>query len=177
MSTVAAAVVIGCSGATPAPTTDDQRTAARSRSAAAPELTSDNLAALERGLRREIEAVRDAQERSRTGKTPQERIRARRDADDAATIRHGAQAAGMSVAEYEAVRGVVTQIFQTLDFQEKIDGPLSVDMSRVSEERRKLLAGDPFDDVSPTSAAALRAHMPRLVPVWIEYVTITAVAG
>jgi hypothetical protein len=42
---------------------------------------------------------------------------------------------------------------------------------------KRRLATDPLADLSPESAAALRARMDRLVPLWIEYVTLTAVGG
>ncbi|HEY0590556.1 MAG TPA: hypothetical protein VGF40_02220, partial [Thermoanaerobaculia bacterium] len=71
----------------------------------------------------------------------------------------------------------VHEIFRTLDFQGKIDGPMSMDMSQASEEMKAKLAKDPFDALTPSAAAALRARMDRLVPLWIEYVKMTAVAG
>ena len=75
------------------------------------------------------------------------------------------------------MRETVTGIFQTLDFQGKIDGPLSMDLSRADAATKERLARDPFADLSSDSAAALRAQMDRLVPVWIDYVMLTAVAG
>ena len=35
----------------------------------------------------------------------------------------------------------------------------------------------PFSDLPASSAEALRKEMDRLVPAWIEYVNLTAVAG
>jgi hypothetical protein len=120
------------------------------------------LHAYERGLRREIDAVRAAQERSSGAKTAQERGEAIQAAFEHATIPLGAEAAGLPVEQYRQLRQAVHRTFETLDFQGKIDGPLSMDA---------------FADLSPASAAALRAQMDRLVPAWIEYVNLTAVAG
>jgi hypothetical protein len=39
------------------------------------------------------------------------------------------------------------------------------------------LARDPFDALSPASRSELQAQMNRLVPTWLEYVKLTAVAG
>lgn len=89
----------------------------------------------------------------------------------------GAEAAGLPVDRYRQVRDAVNEVFETLDFQGKIDGPLSMDMSRADAATKERLARDPFSDLSSGSAAALRARMDRLVPIWAEYVTLTAVAG
>ncbi len=128
-------------------------------------------------MKREIEAVRAAHQRADAAKTSEERGAAGQAAFEHATIPQGAAAAGLSVEEYGALRETVNGIFQTLDFQEKIDGPLSMDLSRADAATKARLARDAFADLSSDSAAALRAQMDRLVPVWIEYVNLTAVAG
>ena len=155
--------------------------AAEQRGASVParasELTSDSLSAYERGMRREIEAVRSAQQRSSSAKTAAERGTAIQAAFEHATIPQGAEAAGLPVERYREVRETVNRIFETLDFQGKIDGPLSMDLSRADDATRQRLARDAFADLSASSASVLRANMDRLVPVWIEYVTLTAVAG
>ena len=148
-----------------------------SSSAAAAELTDETLSALERGLRREIQAVKVAQQRSREAKTAQERGEAIQASFEDATMLQGAETAGMPIEQYRAVRHTVDQIFRTLDVQGKIDGPISMDLTRVDEAAKQRLLRDPFEDLSAASAASLRAHMDRLVPIWIDYVNLTAVAG
>ena len=156
----------------------DERGAGETRSSSRTvELTSDTLDAYERGLKKEIEAVRTAQHRSGTATTAQERGEAIQASFEQATIPQGAAAAGLSVEEYRSLRETVNEIFRTLDFQGKIDGPLAMDLSRADAATKERLARDPFADLSSGSAAALRAQMDRLVPVWIEYVTLTAVGG
>jgi hypothetical protein len=140
-------------------------------------LTDSRLDAYERGLKREIEAVRAAQELSANAKTAEERGKAIQAAFEHVTIAQGAAAAGLPADEYGELREVVNGIFQTLDFQGKIDGPLSIDPTRVDAATKERLARDPLADLSPESAEVLRARMDRLVPVWIEYVNLTAVAG
>lgn len=163
-------------GTEPAGSVDERATATPS-STRALELTSDTLNAYERGLKKEIEAVRTAQQRSGTATTAQERGKAIQAAFEEATIPQGAAAAGLSVEDYRELRETVNGLFRTLDFQGKIDGPLSMDLSRADAATKERLARDPFADLSSESAAALRAQMDRLVPLWIEYVTLTAVAG
>ena len=83
----------------------------------------------------------------------------------------------ISEERYRLTRNAVHEVFETLDFQEKLDGPMSMDLSRASEETKARLAKDPFTALTPEAAAALRARMDRLVPLWIGYVNLTAVAG
>ena len=155
----------------------DERATATPSSTRPLELTSDTLNAYERGLKKEIEAVRAAQQRSGTATTAQERGEAIQASIEDANIPQGAAAAGLSVEQYRGLRETVNGIFRTLDFQGRIDGPLSMDLSRADAATKERLARDPFADLSSGSAAALRAQMDRLVRVWIEYVTLTAVAG
>lgn len=155
----------------------DERATGGPASSRALELTGDTLNAYERGLKKEIEAVRTAQQRSRAATTALERGEAIQAAFADVTIAQGAAAAGLPIEQYREVRETINGIFRTLDFQGKIEGPLSMDLSRADEATRTRLARDPFADLSPGSAAALRAQMDRLVPLWIEYVTLTAVAG
>lgn len=54
---------------------------------------------------------------------------------------------------------------------------MSIDLSRVNDEMKAKLAKDPFDALTPAAAALLRARMDRLVPLWTDYVRMTAVAG
>lgn len=152
--------------------------AATSATTRSPDLTADSLNAFERGLKKEIEAVRAAQERSRgAAMSAEERGAAIQATFETATIPQGAAAAGLPVAQYRELRKTIHEILRTLDVQDKIEGPLSMDLSRADEATRQRLARDPLADLPPASAAALRAHMDRLVPIWIEYVRLTAVAG
>lgn len=141
------------------------------------ELNADVLNAFERGLRAETEAVRAAQKRSSEAKTAQERGEAIQASFETATVPIGAAAAGLAVDHYRALRETVDSVLRTLDMQGKIDGPISIDLSRVDAATKERLSRDPLADLPPASADALRAHMDRLVPVWIEYVKLTAVGG
>jgi hypothetical protein len=141
------------------------------------QITSEELAAYERGIRREIEAVHAAQKAAASAADPQERGRAMQAQWEAATIPQGAEASGMSESRYRAVRTVVHDVLRDLDFKGEIDGPMSIDLSRADEATKTRLARGPYADLDSESAAAVRAAVPRLAPSWIEYTTLTAVAG
>jgi hypothetical protein len=146
-------------------------------SASAAELTAADLDAYARGLARETELVRAAQERARTATTPQARGEAQQAQWEDQTIPEGAKAAGLSADRYRAVRTTVHRTFQWLDFQGKIDGPMELDTAHATPDMKQQFTRDPFAELSPNSRAALQAMMDRLVPPWVEYVKLTAVAG
>lgn len=179
--TVGLASVVACGGG------GDTNDAATAQPSAAPAVantttggasfTAADLEAYGKGMAREVAAVRDAEKAEAAATDAAARGRAMQMKWDTATIPQGAEAAGLPVERYRAVREAVNEVFKTLDFQGKIDGPMQIDLSRVDEATRARIARDPFTDLSPESAAALRAAMDRLVPIWIEYVKMTAVAG
>lgn len=151
--------------------------AASGTASAAAELTAADLDAYAKGIARETELVRAAQDRALTAATPQMRGEAQQAQWEDQTIPEGAKAAGLTPERYRAVRATVHTTFQWLDFQGKIDGPMQLDTTHATPDMKQRLARDPFDDLTPTSRAALQAQMNRLVPAWIEYVKLTAVAG
>ena len=158
------------------PSTTDRLEPGTSTAASQP-LTATDLDAYERGMKKEIEAVRSARQQAASATDPQQRGRAIQAQWEDATVPQGAEAAALPVERYREVRGVVNEVFKTLDFQGKINGPLAIDMSRADAATKERLARDPLSDLSAQSAAALRARMDQLVPIWVEYVTLTAVAG
>jgi hypothetical protein len=139
--------------------------------------TGDDLEKLARGLRKEIDAVKAAQAKAASASTAQERGEAIQAQWDTATIPLGAEASGLPAPRYRSVRNAVDQVFTTLDFQGKIDGPLSIDLDRADAETKARVSGDAFTDLAPEAATALRANMDRLVPLWSEYKQLVAVAG
>jgi hypothetical protein len=139
--------------------------------------TDADLEKLERGLRREIEAVKTARAKAGSAKTAQERGEAMQAEWDTATIPLGAETSGLPEARYRDVRRAVDRVFTVLDFQNKIDGPLSIDLERAGADMKAKVSGDAFAGLPPEAAAALRARMDRLVPIWSEYKTLVAVAG
>ena len=139
--------------------------------------TEADLDKFEGGLRKEIDAVKAAQEKAASASTAQERGQAIQAQWETATIPLGAEASGLSEPRYRDVRDGVNRVFTTLDFQGKIDGPLSIDLERADPETKARMSGDAFADLPPETAMALRARMDRLVPLWSEYTKLVAVAG
>jgi hypothetical protein len=140
-------------------------------------LTEADVAALEKGLSRESALVLAARERGTNARTPEERGKAAQDEWEERTIPGGAQAAGLSVERYREVRQAVNHVLETLDFQGKIDGPLEIDLEHADPQMKQRLISDPLNDLSSSSAAALRARMKTIVPVWIHYMQLTALNG
>ena len=139
--------------------------------------TEADLDKFERGLRKEIDAVKAAQQKAASASTAQERGEAMQAQRETATIPLGAEASGLSEARYREVRDGVNRVLTTLDFQGKIDGPLSIDLERADAQTKARVSGDAFADLPAEAATALRARMDRLVPIWSEYMTLVAVAG
>ena len=168
---------VACGGDTPNEEPSDASTPAGQGDSTQVAFTEADLDKLELGLRKEIEAVKAAQEKAASAPTAQERGAAIQAQWDTATIPLGAEAAGLAEPRYREVRDGVNRVFTTLDFQGKIDGPLSIDLERVDAETKARVSGDAFADLPPAAAMALRARMDRLVPIWSEYKTLVAVAG
>lgn len=134
------------------------------------ELTDALLRGYAQGLRKEAEILR----RPGRGRHYGVMISAvSGDAESAEVL----AAAGMSAADYLAVRRCVDQVFNTLNFQGRIGPPRSINLELAGEEMKRRLAGDPFDELPPASAEALRRHMDALVPSWSDIVAMTAQHG
>jgi hypothetical protein len=179
------ASVAGCSGgrSDAAPAADSARSVPSALQSPATnvetpfEFTDADLDAYARGMQKEIELVKAARARADSAKTPEERGAATQAAFETATTPAAAQAIGAPLDRYQATRHTVNRVFETLDFQGKIPGPMQIDTARASPEMKKRLRGDPFDDLAPASAAALRARLDALSRVWIEYVNLVALNG
>ena len=178
-------IAVACSGGSDADTGSVSDSASGASSAAATPAAGDaafaftdaDLDAYERGLRKEIELVHAAKARGDSAKTPAERGAASQAAFETTTAPEAAKAIGASVERYEATRRTVHRVFETLDFQGKIAGPMELDTANAPPEMKQRLTSDPFAELPPASAAALRARMEALSSVWIEYMKLVAVAG
>jgi hypothetical protein len=163
---------LGCSSSS---AESPEKSAAQAVSAST--FTEADLEAYEKGLAQETALVRVAKVRGDNAKTPEERSKAAQDEWEDQTIPGGAQAAGWPVERYRNVRKTVNRVLETLDFQGKINGPLEIDLANATPEMKQCLNSDPFSELSPVSAAALRARMGKLLPVWVQYMQLTAVNG
>ncbi|HEX7151116.1 MAG TPA: hypothetical protein VF618_06475 [Thermoanaerobaculia bacterium] len=166
-------------GAAPEETTAAASSAESAAPTAGPaDFTAADLDLYERGLTQEIALVKAARERGANAATPAERGAAAQQEWEDHTIPAAAKAASIDEARYRRTREAVNHVFETLDFQGKIDGPLEMDLTRVTDPAAKeRLAQDPFTTLTPGAAAALRARMDKLLPVWIDYMKLTALHG
>jgi hypothetical protein len=139
--------------------------------------TDADLDAYEKGMRKEIELVKAAKAQGDSAKTPAERGAASQAAFESSTAPAAAQAIGASVERYQSTRRTVNRVFETLDFQGKISGPMEIDTARASPDMKKRLSSDPFAELAPASATALKARLDALSRVWIEYMNLVAVNG
>jgi hypothetical protein len=139
--------------------------------------TDADLDAYEKGMRKEIELVKAAKARGDSAKTPEERGAASQAAFETTTAPAAAQAVGAPLDRYQATRRTVNRVFETLDFQGKIPGPMEIDTAHASPDMKKRLSGDPLQALPAASAAALRARLDALSRVWIEYTKLVAVNG
>jgi hypothetical protein len=139
--------------------------------------TAADLDAWERGMKKEIELVKAAEARAAAAKTPEERGAAVQAGWETATAPEAARAIGADPERYAKTRRTVDRVLETLDFQGKIPGPMEMNLEAASPEMKERLSADPFAELDPASAAALRERMDRIVPIWIEYTELTAVSG
>jgi hypothetical protein len=175
----------GCGGDESAAVTSGTATAEETTETEAPEASESavsdfsdaDLDLYEQGIRKETEIVKAAQDRALNAGTPAERAQAAQQAWEEQSVPAAARAAGIPEERYRQTRKAVHNVFQTLDFQGKIDGPLEIDLTRVSDDVKAKLARDPFDSLTPSAAAALRKRMDRLVPLWVGYTELVAVSG
>jgi len=170
---------IGCGGqqATETATSSTSQASTTSGGSKQVTFTTDDLDKFERGFRSEIDAVKAAQQKATTATDAQERGVAIQAQWETTTIPQGATASGLAQARYREVREAVDRVFTMLDFQGKIDGPLSIDLERADADTKARVNRDAFADLPADSASALRARMDRLVPLWTEYKKLVAVAG
>lgn len=157
-----------------APAAADGSRAARDAGANGPadakeafELTPALLQAYAKGLRKEVEIIR------RPGRGTHYGVTISKYGEEGPEV---VAASGLSLDDYRAIRDLVDPVFTTLNFQGKIGPPRSIDVVRAPEWKQRL-AGDPFDELSPASAKALREHMDILVPPWSEIIALTAQHG
>jgi hypothetical protein len=173
---VALVLVVGVACGDKAPKEEAPSAAAQVESRQA-SFTQADLDKFEQGLRQEIAAVKAAQAKAASAATAEARGVAIQAQWDTATVPLGATASGLTENRYREVRDVVDRVFTTLDFQEKINGPMSIDLDRADADTKARVSGDAFIGLPAETATALPARMDRLVPVWIEYKTLVAVAG
>ena len=139
-------------------------------------LTAADIDGFEKGIVRETQLVREAQQRASSATTPQERGEAAQAAFEINTIPAAAPVTGLSAERYKLVRETIATIMTTLDFRGEIDGPQSIDTARADAATKARLA-DPYANVDPQGASLLKSRLSTLAPRWIEYINLTVVGG
>ena len=128
-------------------------------------------------MKNEIELFQASQARASAASTPAERAAAAESGWETATAPEAARSMGVDPDRYLKTRRTVDRVLETLDFQGKIPGPKELNLELASPEMKQRLSSDPFAELDPASAAALRARLDRIAPVWIRYAELTAVSG
>ena len=140
-------------------------------------LTAADIDAFEKGIARETQLVREAQQRASSAATPQERGEASQAAFETTTIPAAAPVTGLSAERYKLVRETIATIMTTLDFKGEIDGPQSIDTARAGAEMKARVAGDAYAPIDAQGAALLKSRLNTIAPLWIEYINLTVVGG
>ena len=140
-------------------------------------LTPDDLDGFEKGLTEEIRLVKEGQARAAKAATPTERGNAINSTFEENTTKEAIPKSGLTFDRYHMVRDLMSRLLTTLDFQDKIPGPQSVDTARADSAMKVRLHSDPYAELDQASAALVQSRLTRIAPLWIEYVKLTAVAG
>lgn len=173
-----ALLLIGCSGeANRAADSTDAAEAAVETTPQTVSLTAADVDGFEKGIAKEIQLVKEGQERARRAQTPVERGNAIQSTFEENTMANAVPASGLTLDRYRLVRQTLSRLLTTLDFQGRIDGPQSVDTTLADAEMRARLASDPYDALDSASAQLVRDRLSRIVPLWVEYVNLTVVGG
>lgn len=140
-------------------------------------LSAADFDGFEKGIAREAQLVREATATASSAATPQERGAAIQAGFEQNTMDAAASVTGLSAERYKLVRETLSRILTTLDFQGKIEGPQSLDTSRADAAAKERLRSDPYLELDAASAEELKSRMSRIVPLWISYVSLTALNG
>ena len=140
-------------------------------------LSAADIDGFEKGLKREIEIVKEGKIRASKAMTSVERGNAIQSTFEENTMKEAVPASGLSFERYHLVRGTLSRLLTTLDFQGKIDGPQSVDTTLADSAMKARLASDPYSVLDAQSAQLLKSRLNEIVPTWVEYVNLTVVGG
>lgn len=80
------------------------------------------------------------------------------------------EAAGLSAAQFIAIGQLVEPVLDMLTFQGKLEPRRSIDLEEVDEDTRRRFAADPFDQLPPDSASALRRNLEPVSRPWTAIV-------
>jgi hypothetical protein len=173
---LAVAVVSACSKSEPAPTGDSAATATQDQTQHV-SITASDLDGFQKGLAEEIRLVKEGQARAAKATTPTERGNAIQSVFEENTSREAVPKSGLTFERYHLVRDVMSRLLTTLDFQDKIPGPQSVDTLRADSAMRARLHSDPYVELDAASAELVKSRLNAIAPMWIQYTTLTVAGG
>jgi hypothetical protein len=167
----AALILFGCSSKQdePAPAAESQQSLIR--------LTAQDLDGFEKGLQEEIRLVKEGKERAARSSNGTERGNAIQSTFEENTIKNAVPISGLSFERYHQVRDVMGRLLTTLDFQDKIPGPQSVDTALADSSMKARLKSDPYNELDAPSAQLVKSRLDRIAPMWIEYTKLTIAGG
>jgi len=140
-------------------------------------LTAADVDGFVKGITKEAQLVREGQERASRATTPVERGNAIQSTFEENTMANAVEASGLPLERYRLVRQTLSRLLTTLDFQGRIDGPQSVDTAMADADMKARLASDPYSALDSGSAELVKSKLSVIAPVWVQYVTLTAVNG
>jgi hypothetical protein len=140
-------------------------------------LTAADLDGFEKGLTEEIRLVKEGQLRASKASTPTERGNAITSTFEENTTKAAIPVSGLSFERYHQVRDVMGRLLTTLDFQDKIPGPQSVDTARADSAMKERLHSDPYAELDAPSAELVKSRLDKIAPIWIEYTKLTVAGG
>jgi hypothetical protein len=140
-------------------------------------LSAADLDGFEKGITEEIRLVKEGKIRAERATTSTERGNAIQSTFEENTTKEAIPASGLSFDRYHQVREVMSRLLTTLDFQDKIPGPQSVDTARADSAMKVRLASDAYAELDSASAALVKTRLDKIAPLWIEYVKLTVAGG
>jgi hypothetical protein len=140
-------------------------------------LTAQDLDGFQKGLTEEVRLVQEGKERAAKATTPTERGNAIQSTFEENTIRSAIPKSGLTLERYHAVRDVMARLLTTLDFQDKIPGPQSVDTALADSAMKARLRSDPYAELDAPSAELVKGRLDGIAPIWIEDVKLTVTGG
>lgn len=140
-------------------------------------IIAQDLDGFEKGLAEEIRLVKEGKERAARASSPTERGNAIQSTFEENTTRSAIPVSGLSFERYHQVRDLMGRLLTTLDLQDRIPGPQSVDTAFADSTMKARLNSDPYNELDSASAQLIQSRLDRIAPMWIEYTKLTIAGG
>ena len=140
-------------------------------------LTAQDLDGFEKGLTEEIRLVKQGKLRAERASNPTDRGNAIQSTFEENTTKSAIPVSGLSFERYHQVRDVMSRLLTTLDFQDKIPGPQSVDTAMADSAMKARLHSDAYHELDAASAQLVKSRLDKIAPKWIEYTKLTIAGG